>query len=125
MKIAYLSLTGNVRKFVKEVGIDSIELDYSNPLTEVHDKYILIVPTYDEEITELISDFIDHKDNLEYLVGLAGSGNRNFNKSYCSNAKDLSIKYNKPLIMNFEFSGTNKDIEEFKKEVLSIEVSRA
>lgn len=117
MKIVYLSLTGNVRSFVQQVGLDSVELDYFNPLTEVNDDYIIITPSYDDEITNVISKFIDYENNINHLIGFAGSGNRNFDNGYCFNAMDLSEKYNKPLIFKFEFSGTNKDINEFKKEV--------
>jgi protein involved in ribonucleotide reduction len=117
MLIVYLSLTGNVRNFVKEVGMEAVELNYSNPFTEVNDQYIIITPSYNEEITEVISKFIDYKENINHLLGFVGSGNKNFNKGYCFNAKDLSKKYNKPLIFEFEFSGTKDDITEFKKEV--------
>ena len=97
--------------------MDSIEINYSNPLTEVNDNYIIITPSYNEEITDKISEFIDHKNNINHLCGFVGSGNKNFDKEFCFNAKDLSKKYNKPLIFEFEFSGTNDDINEFKKEV--------
>ncbi|MGG3890202.1 class Ib ribonucleoside-diphosphate reductase assembly flavoprotein NrdI [Metabacillus fastidiosus] len=124
MKIVYLSLTGNVRKFVQEIGMKSLELNYSDPLVEVKEDYILITPTYDNEVTDVISEFIDYKSNFNYLLGFAGSGNKNFDKGYCFNAHDLSEKYKKPLIYKFEFSGTEEDILNFKKEVEFIEITR-
>lgn len=125
MKIAYLSLTGNVRSFVEEIGMESVEIDYFNPFTEMDDNYILIMPSYDDEITDIISDFIDHKENLKYLIGVVGSGNINFGKDgYCFNAVEISKKYNKPLIFRFEFTGTNKDVTDFKEEVQKIEITR-
>lgn len=125
MKLVYLSLTGNVRSFVQQVGMDSVELSYSNPLTEVDDEYIVIAPSYDDEITDIISEFIDYKDNINHLVGFVGSGNMNWDTLYCFNAKDLSKKYNKPLIFTFELSGTDNDIIDFKKEVDKVEITRA
>jgi protein involved in ribonucleotide reduction len=125
MKIVYLSLTGNVRSFVGRVGMDSIELNYNNPLTEVNEDYILITPSYDDEITDVVSEFIDYKNNIDYLIGFVGSGNKNWEKSYVYNAKDLSKKYNKPLIFDFEISGTDNDIIDFKKEVDKIESTKA
>lgn len=125
MKIVYLSLTGNVRSFVSRVGIDSIELDYNNPLTEVNEDYILITPSYDDEITDIVSEFVDYKNNIDHLIGFVGSGNKNWEKSYVYNAKDLSKKYNKPLIFDFEISGTDNDIIDFKKEVDKIESTKA
>lgn len=124
MKLVYLSLTGNVRKFVSKVGWDSVELNYTNPLTEVNEDYIVIVPSYDDEITEIVSDFIEYKDNMRYLVGFVGSGNKNWDEFYCFNAKDLSLKYSKPFIFDFELDGIDKDIIEFKKEVDKVEIAR-
>jgi protein involved in ribonucleotide reduction len=124
MLIVYLSLSGNVRNFVKRVEMDSVELEYTNPLTEVNEDYIVIAPSYDDEITDIISEFIDYKNNLDYLVGFVGSGNINYNKSFCFNAVDLSNKYSKPLIFTFELKGTDNDILEFKKEVDRVEIAR-
>ena len=124
MKLVYLSLTGNVRSFVSRVGIDSVELDYSNPLAEVNEDYIIITPSYDDEITEIFSDFIEYKDNIKYLVGFVGSGNKNWDDSYCFNAKELALKYSKPLIFDFELDGTDNDIIEFKKEVDNVAITR-
>lgn len=105
--------------------MDSIELDYNNPLSEVNEEYILITPSYDDEITDVVSEFIDYKNNINYLIGFVGSGNKNWEKSYVYNAKDLSKKYNKPLIFDFEISGTDNDIIDFKKEVDKIESTKA
>ena len=124
MKIVYLSLTGNIRKFVKKIGMDSVELNYSNPTTEMNEDYILITPTYDDEITDVISEFINYKDNISHLKGFVGSGNKNFDDSYCFNAEVLSRKYNKPLIFKFEMSGTDNDIMKFKEEVNNVEIAR-
>ncbi len=127
MRIAYLSLTGNVRKFVKEgLGIsDGIEIPYANPLIEINEDFILIMPSYDDEITELMSEFVEHANNLNHLVAIAGSGNTYFTESgYCYNAVEISEKYQKPLIFKFEFSGTEEDIVNFKKEMHKIEITR-
>lgn len=105
--------------------MDSIEIDYFNPLVEVEEDYIVIAPTYDDEVTDVISEFVEYQSNINHLVGFVGSGNTNFDDDYCFNAKDLSVKYNKPLIFNFEFSGTDTDIMNFVKEVERIEIARA
>lgn len=119
MIVAYLSLTGNVEKFVEGLNVDSVEIDYSNPQVAVNEKYLLVVPTYDEELTSIISEFIEYEENLSYLVGIVGSGNRNFDSSFCFNAVEISDKYNKELIAKIEFDGANDDITKIK-EVLKI-----
>lgn len=123
MLVVYYTLTGNVRRFVKRLDMDSLELSKSNLLTQVNENYIVIAPTYDDEITDIISEFIDYKNNKQYLIGFVGSGNLNFDNNYVFNAKDLSKKYNKRLIYSFEYSGTDTDIANFKKEVLAIGIS--
>lgn len=123
MLIVFMSITGNVSKFVSFLDMDSLQIDYDSDLVEVDRDYIAIVPTYDDDITDTFSKFIDYKDNRKYLKGFVGSGSKNFDTSYIFNAKDLSKKYDSPLIFDFEFSGDDYVLA-FKKEVEKIEVSR-
>ena len=123
MKLIYISLTGNVREFIKKVGMDNQEIGYLH-LFEIEEPYIVVVPTYDDDITDMVSNFVDYKNNREHLIGFVGSGNRNFDNEFCFNAKDLSKKYNKPLIFTFEFSGMEHDIIKFKEEVRKIGIAR-
>lgn len=123
MLLVYMSITGNVRDFVERVGMDSYELNPANPFKEVNEDYIVVVPSYVGLIDDDVIDFIDYKNNLKYLKGFASSGNLNFDDLYCVNAKHLSKIYKKPIIFTFEYSGTDRDIEIFKKEVNRIEVS--
>ncbi|QPK89883.1 class Ib ribonucleoside-diphosphate reductase assembly flavoprotein NrdI [Bacillus velezensis] len=123
MMLVYLSLTGNVENFVERVGMKSVKLDHSNPFIEVNEDFILVTPTYNDDLTDTVSDFVDNGNNLNHLIGFVGSGNRNFDQSFCFSAKDLSNKYSKPLIFTFEFSGTDYDIIEFKKEVEKVEIA--
>lgn len=118
MLIVYVSITGNVRRFVSKLEMESYELNDFNLETRVNEKYIIVTPTYDDEITDFISQFIDYEDNITHLIGFVGSGNLNFDNNYVFNAKDLSNKYNKPLIYSFEYSGTDADVINFKKEVV-------
>jgi protein involved in ribonucleotide reduction len=119
-----MSLTGNVKSFVERVGMDSFELNPANPYKEVNEDYIVVVPSYVGYITDDVMDFIDYKDNLKHLVGFVGSGNLNFNDLFLVNAKELSTHYNKPILFAFEYQGTEKDVEDFKKEVYDIEITR-
>jgi protein involved in ribonucleotide reduction len=125
MLLVYMSLTGNVKNFIERVGMDSYELNPVNPYKEVNEDYIVVVPSYVGYINDDVSDFIEYKDNIKHLVGFASSGNLNFADLYCINGKELSKRYNKPLIFMFEYSGTDKDVEDFKKEVCNIEITRA
>lgn len=124
MLLVYMTLTGNVRDFVDRVGMDSLELNPANPFEEVNEDYIIVIPSYVGMIDDEVIEFVGYKNNLKHLVGFASSGNLNFNNLYCVNAKTLSKKYKKPIIFTFEYSGTDRDVENFIKEVEKIEVSR-
>ena len=124
MKLIYMTITGNVADFVERTGMDSRELNPANPYFEVNEDYLVVVPSYVGYITEDVKDFIDYKNNRDYLIGFVGSGNLNFNDLFLVNAKELSLHYDKPIVFAFEYQGTDKDIEDFKKEVYNIEVTR-
>jgi len=124
MKIVYLTVTGQTRRFVKKLDLPAYEIEPANPFFEINDPYLLIVPTYDKEITEVVNDFLDYKNNREYLQGVAGGGNRNFAELFVYTAKDIAREYNVPMLFSFEFSGTNEDVESFKKVVNELESKR-
>lgn len=114
MNIYYLSITGNVKRFVGKLSNQSIEINPTNPYISVDKPYIIIAPTYDIEVTEVINEFIEHGNNLKHLKGVIGSGNLNFADLYIFTAKDLSQKYNVPLLHQFEMSGTEDDVNKVK-----------
>jgi protein involved in ribonucleotide reduction len=120
-----MTITGNVQSFVDRVGMDSIEISPADPLIEVNEDYIIVIPSYVGELNDDAREFIEYKDNQKHLVGFVGSGNLNFGDDlYCINARELSEIYDKPVIFKFEYEGTEKDIEQFKKEVDKIEIAR-
>ena len=121
MKLVFFSLTGQTRRFIKKLGLDSYEIDATDPFYEMNEPFILIVPTYDIEVTEVVNDFIEHKTNRDNMLGVAGGGNLNFADLFIFTAKDIARDYNVPLVFSFEFSGTDDDVKNFKKVVSEIE----
>ncbi|MBP1044376.1 class Ib ribonucleoside-diphosphate reductase assembly flavoprotein NrdI [Vagococcus sp. BWB3-3] len=125
MKLVYFSVTGQTRRFIKKVGLPAYEIDQTNPFHELNEPYILVVPTYDRDITEVADDFIEFKSNRQQLKGVAGSGNLNFGDLYVYTAKDLAQAYQIPMLFDFEMNGTPDDVENFKKVVSEIESKTA
>lgn len=124
MKIVYFSVTGQTRRFVKKTNIDSTyEIKPLNPLKEIKEPFLLIVPTYEKEITAPVFQFLECKKNALYCKGVIGTGNRNFAELFIFTAKDIEKKYAIPLLMAFEFAGTTKDVEKFKEVVKKIELN--
>ncbi|STQ83205.1 ribonucleotide reductase stimulatory protein [Enterococcus faecalis] len=72
MKLVYFSVTGQTRRFIKKLDLPAYELEPANPFFEINEPFILVIPTYDAEITEVVNDFLDYKSNQELLVGVAG-----------------------------------------------------
>lgn len=120
MKVVFISITGQTRKFVNKLDMDTLEITLDNAFTEIYEPYVVVVPTYEIEATSIINDFIETGNNVSYLKGVAGGGNRNFNTLFCFTARDLSKKYNVPVIHEFEFQGSINDVNKFKEEVAKL-----
>ena len=110
-------MTGQTRRFVKKLAMDALEIHPDNAFQEIFEPYIVIVPTYDIEVTEIINDFIETGTNRNFLKGVAGSGNLNFNDLFCYTAKDIAKNYQVPLLHCFEFQGTAEDVKILKEKV--------
>lgn len=122
MKIVYFSVTGQTKRFVKKLTMDdTYEIDPIDPEIEVGEPFVLIVPTYEKDITEPVTDFLYYGNNQELLQGVAGTGNRNFAELFVFTAKDIAVEFNVPLLYAFEFNGTTKDVTNFEKAVKKIE----
>lgn len=120
MKIAYYSITGQTKRFVNKLGMDGYEITDADPFYKMGQPFVLIVPAYDDDMMDPVIDFLQYEDNAKNCVGVAGGGNRNFNTLYNHTAKDIASALNVPVVFQFEFNGTNKDVENFKKVVNKI-----
>lgn len=115
MKIVYYSLTGNCKRFVErckipaEDVIDLWEVDY-----DIDFDYILITPTIGfGQIPDDVSAFLEKQS--KHLVGVVGSGNKNWGNRFAKASETISEEYNVPLLMKIELHGTTKDLIKFKK----------
>lgn len=114
MIVAYYSITGNVKRFVEKLGYPSVAIEPANPLITVNEPFIVIAPTYEQELTEPLEEFIEH-NSAELFRGVIGSGNLNFADLYVFTAKAIAKDYRVPLLYAFEYSGTPVDVAETKK----------
>lgn len=121
MKIVYITLTGQTRKFVNKLDIETIELSPIDPFVEINEPFIIVAPTYEKEATEILWEFLDTGENRRYFKGVAGGGNRNFNELFVFTAKDLAEDYDVPMLHAFEFQGSPRDVEALKEKIDAIE----
>lgn len=113
MLIAYVSRTGNVKKFVSKLGLPAVRIDES---TTVEEPFVLITYTTGfGQVPPAVDAFL--KKNRTYLRGVSASGNRNWGQSFAGSADTLSQRYEVPVICKFELSGTSRDVEQFMREV--------
>lgn len=110
MKIIYVTNTKQVERFVRKLNKESWELTEQNAYTSINEPFLLILPTYGAE-EDLAKDFLEYQDNKEYCKGILGSGNRNFNQDFCFSAKNVSAYFKITNVLNFEFSGTDRDVQ--------------
>lgn len=111
MLVVYASKTGNVKRFVGKTGLDSLEI--SKELI-INEKYVLVTYTTGfGTVPEEVSAFL--KNNSKNLVGVVASGNRNWGDMFGASADKISKQYGVPVLMKFEMSGTNKELDLFRE----------
>lgn len=118
--IAYYSVTGQTRRFIDKTGLDAYEINDADPFYEMGRPFILLVPSYDDDMMDSVIDFLGYKSNHQNIKGVVGTGNRNFNSLFNHTGRDIAKGLRIPMLYEFEFNGTSYDVEEFKKVVKTI-----
>ncbi|MDG3141636.1 class Ib ribonucleoside-diphosphate reductase assembly flavoprotein NrdI [Streptococcus suis] len=114
MNVVFHTLTGQTARFIQKLGItsdDCLELSPVGHTPRCSKPFVLIIPTYNEAF-DFVEDFLI--ENAKHCHGIIGIGNRNFGTDFCREAKELSLKYQLPLLYELEFSGTSEDINRVK-----------
>ncbi len=122
MVLAYMSITGQTKRFVNKLDFKTycIDVHDMSKIQSLGENYVLILPTYDLDTVKKIEEFIEFGTNIHFLKGVIGSGNRNFDKEFCISAKYIAKKYNIPLLHCFEFHGQDADVDIVRNEVNKI-----
>lgn len=114
MQIIYDSKTGNVKRFA-----DKLPFENKKPIqpdTHIDQPFILITYTTGfGNVPSSTEEFL--KQNADYIVGVAASGNRIWGANFAKSADTISAQYNIPVFRKFELSGTPSDVETFTQEV--------
>lgn len=111
MIIYYSSKNGNTKRFVENLGLDAMRIEKG---LIVDYPFVLIIPTYARNdgsgsVPKPVIEFLNH--NHKNIIGVAGSGNRNFGKQFAMAADVVALKCKVPLIHKFELFGTNADLD--------------
>lgn len=131
IRLLYISQSGNTRSFVKRlaelannqgrVTFIPVEISDVTPDNFETAPYFAFVPTYldggngidngvTESLTTPLGEYLDYGNNGRQLLGVIGSGNKNFNIQYTLTAKRYAEKYGVKLLADFELRGMPQDI---------------
>ena len=113
--IAYYTITGQTEQFINKTGLVAHKIDDMKPEYQMGEKYILVLPSYQDFMMDSVVDFITYKDNKKNLIGLIGCGNRNFNDLFAQTAKKISATLNIPILYLLELSGNSTDVKNVKQ----------
>ncbi|GKU78259.1 class Ib ribonucleoside-diphosphate reductase assembly flavoprotein NrdI [Paenibacillus sp. L3-i20] len=117
MLLVYDSKTGNVKRFIKKLNMRAVPIDEREQMDE---PFVLVTYTTGfGQVPEKVNSFLE--SNHQLLRGVSASGNRNWGKGFAKSADTISEKYDVPVILKFELSGTNLDTQHFVERVQAIE----
>lgn len=106
-------MTGNVKRFIQKTGLEATQITKES--IKVNKPFVLVTYTIGiGQVPPIVADFLD--ENNEYLVGVAVSGNRIWGTNFGKAGDIISKEFNIPLLLKFELSGLESDIQKFKEE---------
>lgn len=117
----YSSTSGLTRRFATHLHaldgrpvFDLSESDIRH--SEVEHPWVLLTPSYkagntaNVTLPQPVRFFLRSANNRRRMVGIIGSGNRNFGKYYQAAARELAKVSGRPILFEFEISGTPEDV---------------
>lgn len=132
IRLIFISQAGNTRSFVnklvayaktqpEQLTFEAVEVTELTPDRSETDPYFAFVPTYldggngiDNGVKEILTtplrDYLTYADNQAQLLGIIGSGNKNFNAQYVLTARRYASDLHVPLIGDYELRGNERDV---------------
>lgn len=118
----YSSASGLVRSFAERLGRPVFNLaEREHRQSEADGPWVLLTPSYktgnesNDTIPEGVRRFLNSDHNRRLMVGVMGSGNRNFGRYYQMAARLIAQRSHRPILFEFELAGTPWDVEECRR----------
>ncbi len=114
--VYFSSKSGNTHRFVSRLGLTSFRIPNGmDRLPDPGHSYVLISPTYADgegrgAVPKQVIRFLNDPDRRAGIVGVIGTGNRNFGATYALAGRIIAQKCNVPLLYTLELAGTETDI---------------
>lgn len=113
------SASGMVKQFAQRLGRPAHDLGERDVRRSVPDgPWVLVTPSYktgnpdNDTIPEPVRRFLRDPATRRRLVGVMGSGNRNFGEHYQAAARTIARVSGRPVLFEFELQGTRWDVED-------------
>lgn len=115
--VFFSSKSENTLRFVNRLNLPSarIPVTAKEPQLEIHDPYILIIPTYGAgkitgSVPPAVIRFLNVEENRRNCIGVVTGGNTTFGLGFCSAGDIVSRKLNVPHFHKFEVLGLKSDV---------------
>ncbi|WP_435298938.1 class Ib ribonucleoside-diphosphate reductase assembly flavoprotein NrdI [Timonella sp. A28] len=115
----YSSKSGMVKQFANNLNRPVFDLSERDIRTSVPDgPWVLLTPSYktgnvdNDTIPEPVKRFLKNPETRRKMVGVMGSGNRNFGAHYQAAARQIAHISGRPVLFEFELQGTQWDVED-------------
>ena len=105
--VYWSSNSGGTRRVAEALNTNTVELaDYDGI-----SPYVLMTPTYDQPrggfTPKPVQKFLEEHAHL--MVGVAATGNLNFQEYYCQAGIDISKEHGVPIVHRIDIMGTEDD----------------
>ena len=118
----YSSASGLVKTFAENLPRPTFNLaERENRLRVLTEPWVLLTPSYktgninNDTIPEPVKRFLRSADTRRHMVGVMGSGNRNFGEHYQAACRQIARQSGRPVLFEFELSGDRWDVIECER----------
>jgi len=119
MIVAYSTLTGNVGRFVGNLGLESVQVKSG---LVIDAPYVLITVSFGKgAVPKDVESFLSNETNIQNLKGVVGSGNINWKENFCGSAITIADRFKVPLLHKFEMSGYPSDVKVVRQRIKELE----
>lgn len=128
----YSSASGMVRDFALRLGRPVHDLADREVRTRVPaGPWVLLTPSYktgssaNDTVPEPVRRFLADPVTRRHMVGVMGSGNRNFGEHYQAAARELARRSGRPVLLEFELQGTPWDVQDARAILAELDLAFA
>lgn len=118
----YSSASGLVASFANRLERPVFNLaEREHRTSETDGPWVLLTPSYktgndrNDTVPAAVLRFLRSPNNRRRLVGVIGSGNRNFGAHYQLAARKVAERSGRPMLFEFELAGTPWDVAQCQR----------